>query len=186
MIYSAVLISGVQQSEPVMHTHISTFFKDSFPIQGITECWVEFPVLYNRSLIVIRFIYSNVYMSIPVSQFTPPPLSSLVTVSWFPGAHGLIKQMEFCSTLAGGKLFSCLLQGLSWACQAELLGLYFPPLLEGCSCLPPPFFPVHLTASSSTWKSAGAVSEKGHHLVISWLPVTWCQVSALLSGVMLK
>ena len=44
---------------------------------------VKFPVLYNRSLFVIHFIYSsvyiadehactcNVYMSIPISQFIP-------------------------------------------------------------------------------------------------------------------
>ena len=35
-----------------------------------------FPVLYNRSLMVIYFKYSSVYMSIPTSQTIPsPPLS---------------------------------------------------------------------------------------------------------------
>ena len=64
------------------YTYIHSFL-DSFPIQVITEYWVEFPVLYSRSLIVIYFIYGSVYMSIPISQFIPPPLSLLVTISLF-------------------------------------------------------------------------------------------------------
>ena len=31
-IYNVVLVSGVQQSDSVLHTHISIFFSDSFPI----------------------------------------------------------------------------------------------------------------------------------------------------------
>ena len=46
---------------------------DSFPIQVITEYWVEFPVLYSRSLLVIYFTYSSVYMSVPISKFISPP-----------------------------------------------------------------------------------------------------------------
>ena len=43
-----------------------------------------FPVLYSTSLLVIYFMYSSVYMSIPISQFIPPPrLSPLVTISLF-------------------------------------------------------------------------------------------------------
>ena len=34
-------------------------FSDSFPIQVITEYLVEFSVLYNRSLLMIYFIYSS-------------------------------------------------------------------------------------------------------------------------------
>ena len=70
-------------------------------------------------------------MSIPISQFIPLPLSALVTISLFSTAHGLFKQMEFCSALAGGKPFSCLLQGPSWGCWAELAGCNFLPLLQG-------------------------------------------------------
>ena len=44
------------------------FFLDSFLILAITECWVELPVLYSSYLLVTYFIYSRVYMSIPVSQ----------------------------------------------------------------------------------------------------------------------
>ena len=34
---------------------------------------VEFPVLYSRSVLVICFMYSSVYMSIPIFQFIPLP-----------------------------------------------------------------------------------------------------------------
>ena len=40
-------------------------FLDSFPIEAITEYWVEFPVLYSMSLLVIYFIFSSVYYVIP-------------------------------------------------------------------------------------------------------------------------
>ena len=52
------------------YTYINTYihsFSDSFPIWFITECWVEFPVLYSRSLLVICFIYCSVCMLIPSS-----------------------------------------------------------------------------------------------------------------------
>ena len=45
-----VLVSGVQQSESVIHS-----FSNCFPILVITEHWVEFHVLYSRSLLVIYF-----------------------------------------------------------------------------------------------------------------------------------
>ena len=32
-------------------------------------------VIYNRSLLIIYFIYSSVYMSVPISQFIPPPFT---------------------------------------------------------------------------------------------------------------
>ena len=58
-----------------LHIHISTLFKVLFPysmgIQSIpnTECWVEFPMLYSRSLTAICFVNSSVYMSTSTSQF---------------------------------------------------------------------------------------------------------------------
>ena len=45
-------------------------------IEIYVENWVESPVLYSMSLLVMYFIYSSVYLSIPVSQFIPPPLPS--------------------------------------------------------------------------------------------------------------
>ena len=46
-------------------------FLDSFFIQTITKYSVEFPVLCSRPLLVLYFIYSNVCMSVLVSQFIP-------------------------------------------------------------------------------------------------------------------
>ena len=51
-----MLVSGVQQSESVIH--IPTVFRVFS--------------LYSRPLLVICFIYNSVYMSIPISQFSPP------------------------------------------------------------------------------------------------------------------
>ena len=48
------------------YTYICSF-SDSFSIEVITECWVEFPALYSRPLLGIYFIYSSVYMLIPNS-----------------------------------------------------------------------------------------------------------------------
>ena len=42
-----MLVSVVQQSDSVVHMH-------SFPIQITTDYYVEFPVLYSRSLLIIR------------------------------------------------------------------------------------------------------------------------------------
>ena len=57
------------------YTYIhSLFFLDTFPIYAITEYWVEFPVLYSRFLLVIYFMCSSMYMSIPISQFIPCPI----------------------------------------------------------------------------------------------------------------
>ena len=102
-----MLVSGVHQSDSVfyiyicvyvcvyiyiyiyicIHTHTHTHihsFSDSFPIQVITEYWVEFPVLYSRSLLIIYFIYNSVYLLIPNSQFIPPSyVSPLVSINLF-------------------------------------------------------------------------------------------------------
>ena len=73
LIYSVVLVSAVQQSESYTHTH--TYMHTPpllryFPIQVNTEYWVEFPVLYSRSLLAI-YLYTVVCMH----QFQSPNLS---------------------------------------------------------------------------------------------------------------
>ena len=55
------------------------YFLDFLPTYVTTEHWVEFPVLYSRFSLVIYFIHSSVYMSIPISKFIPPPFLSLVS-----------------------------------------------------------------------------------------------------------
>ena len=42
---------------------LATHFLDSFLIRAITENGEESPVLHGRSLLIIYFIYSNVYMT---------------------------------------------------------------------------------------------------------------------------
>ena len=61
------------------HTHIHSF-SDSFLILVITKCWIEFSVLYSRSLLMI---YLSVCILLkPNSWFIspPPPFSPLVTI----------------------------------------------------------------------------------------------------------
>ena len=58
LIYNVVLVSSVQQSDSVIHTHTAILFQNLFP-QVITEYWVEFPVLDSRSLLTIYFVYSS-------------------------------------------------------------------------------------------------------------------------------
>ena len=50
-----------------LHIYIYPFFFRFFSHTGYTEYLVEFPVLYSRSLLIIYFIYSSVYMLIPNS-----------------------------------------------------------------------------------------------------------------------
>ena len=66
-----MFVSGVQQSDSVMHTHISTL-SDSFPVWVITEYWVE-------SFSTLRL--SPALLLPPVS----PPLSILL----LPSVHSL-------------------------------------------------------------------------------------------------
>ena len=50
-----------------IHIHYIHSFSDSCPIQVITEYWVEFPVLYSRSLLIIYLVYTSLYVLIPTS-----------------------------------------------------------------------------------------------------------------------
>ena len=44
----------------IIHIHVFSLFSSSFPIKVITKYWAEFPILYNRSLLVIYFKYKSV------------------------------------------------------------------------------------------------------------------------------
>ena len=60
------------------------YFSNYFPIQFITEYWTEFPLLYDKPLLVAYFIYSRVYTSIPNCQSILPHYPSpLVTINLF-------------------------------------------------------------------------------------------------------
>ena len=50
-----------------LYMDMDLFFLKFFSHLGITEHWAEFPVPYSRSLLVIHFKYSSVYISSPIS-----------------------------------------------------------------------------------------------------------------------
>lgn len=60
-------------------------FSDSFPIEVITDCWVEVPVLYGKAALTIHSLHLSEHMPNPNPQsIFPSYLSYLVTVSLFP------------------------------------------------------------------------------------------------------
>ena len=78
-----MVISAVQQSDSVIHTHIHSF-SDSFPIEFFTEYWVESPVLYiaGPQWPVIPYTSVCICQSQTPGPFLPlPHLSPLVTYS---------------------------------------------------------------------------------------------------------
>ena len=54
----------------------------SHPIQAAAEHWAEFPVPYNRSLLVIHFKYSSVYLWTSDSLTVPSPWKPEVRSLW--------------------------------------------------------------------------------------------------------
>ena len=85
LIYKVVMISPIQQSDSVIHTHTHTHsLSDSFLTEIITEQWVESSVLHSRSLLANRSVFLSVHMPIPNPQSIPPPphLSPLVAISF--------------------------------------------------------------------------------------------------------
>ena len=75
LIYSVLIISVVQQSDSIMHVHTLILFQILFP-QIITEYWVEFCVLYSKS-VASHSIYLSVNMSIPNPQSILPDFFSV-------------------------------------------------------------------------------------------------------------
>ena len=67
LVYHIVLVSGVQQSDSFIYIHISIVFQILFPCRVLQNTEYEFPMLYSRSLVIIYFMYSSVYLLIPNS-----------------------------------------------------------------------------------------------------------------------
>ena len=67
----------IQEYSKVIYAYIFFLFQ-IFPLQVITRYWI--PI---QMILVVYFIYCSVYPLIPNSQFTPLPLSPLVTRSLF-------------------------------------------------------------------------------------------------------
>ena len=55
-----------------LYIYMYPFFFKIFSHLGYYRILSSFPVLYSRSLLVIYFKHSRVYMSIPNSQSIPP------------------------------------------------------------------------------------------------------------------
>ena len=90
-----MLVSGIQQSDSVIHIHVSILFQILFPFR-LLQSIEQSLVLYSRSLLVICFIYGSGYLWIPNSQFIPHPLlSPLVTVSFFSMSMSLFLFYKF-------------------------------------------------------------------------------------------
>ena len=82
LIYNIVLVSGILQSDSVIHIHICILLENltSYKLSQT----VDFLVLYNRSLLAIYLKYSTVYIFIPSFWFNLPcHVSSLVTIGSF-------------------------------------------------------------------------------------------------------
>ena len=76
-----MFISAVEQRDSVRHKYT---FLYSFPLLFITGYWIEFPVLYSRTLLLIHSIYNSLHLLIPKSQYSPlQPSFPLSTTSLF-------------------------------------------------------------------------------------------------------
>ena len=75
--YSCFIIAdtcciGKWSSYICIHTHIQKEYIYSFSWSFITWYWIEFPVLYSRTLLFIPLIDDNLCFLIPVSHFILP------------------------------------------------------------------------------------------------------------------
>ena len=67
------------------YTYIYSF-PHSFPLCFVTGYWIQFPVLYNRTLLFIHSLYHSLHLLIADSQFIhllpPSPLATQVCSLW--------------------------------------------------------------------------------------------------------
>ena len=92
VIYKAVLVSAVQQSELGIQIIYPLCFR-FFSHIGHQKVFSRVTcAIYNRPLLVIYFIYSNVYISIPISQCISCPHSfpPLITISLFSTSRAVL------------------------------------------------------------------------------------------------
>ena len=93
--YNIVLVSDVQFNESSKYICISplswTYLPSLTSHPSRSSQLAEFPVLYNRSPLVICFTHGSVYMSILISQFIPPSLFH----SLFLNLHILNHEIDF-------------------------------------------------------------------------------------------
>ena len=88
MINNIVIVSGTQQSDSAVHIHVS--IPPQPPSHPSCHLTPEFLVPHSRSLSVIHFKYSRVYLSIPNSLIIPsfnpsPPVTIMNSILTKPG-----------------------------------------------------------------------------------------------------
>ena len=78
-----------------IHVYICTFFFLSFPLWFTTQYWIQFPVLYSKTLLFIHSIYNSFQLLTPKSHFIlPPSFFPLATINLFCISESLFL---FCS-----------------------------------------------------------------------------------------
>ena len=94
MLYNVVLASTAQQNESAIHIQISPPFWTSLPLGYHSVLGRDTCATYSKFASVVYFIHSisNVYVSIPLSQFLPPhPFPP-----WYPYIRFLCLCLYFC------------------------------------------------------------------------------------------
>ena len=94
MLYTAMSVSAVLQSESAIYIHLPSF-SDLLPIWVITDLRIKFPVLYCKFSLVIYFISRCAYMPIPASQFIP-----VAFAFWCPYVYSLCLYFCFANKIA--------------------------------------------------------------------------------------
>ena len=70
LIYSVESISAIQQSDPLIHIY-TLFFVCYLPSCSIPRDWLQFPVLYSRTSLLIHSKSNSLYFLTPNSQSIP-------------------------------------------------------------------------------------------------------------------
>jgi len=91
-------VSAVKQSESVIYTH--TYPSSPHFLRSPQNAEQNSLVLYSWFSLIIYFIHSSVYMSVPVSQSIPSPLLPLVSMCLFSTSVSLFLLCRYiCSSI---------------------------------------------------------------------------------------
>ena len=73
LINNVMIVSGEQQRDSAIHIHVSILFQTPL-LSRLPHNTEQSSLCYGRSLLIIHFKYSSVYMSIPNSPMIPSPI----------------------------------------------------------------------------------------------------------------